>query len=321
MTTAYTSLLGFALPVSGELSGTWGDTVNNSITQLEEDAIAGVATASVASANWTLSTTASGATNEARKAILIPTGSPGVSRNILAPNTSKAYIVVNQSNAAVVLKGSTGPTTGVTIATGTTALCAWNGSDFVIVSQNLGNASGVLPVANGGTNASTASITSFNNITGYTAAGATGTTSTNLVFSTSPTLVTPLLGTPTSGNLSNCTQDGTTSVGFLSIPQNSQSAAYTTVLADSGKCIFHPASDANARTFTIAANSSVAYPIGTVIQFINMSASAVTIACNTDTLTWAQGGGSGSRTLAQYGVANVVKVGTTQWLLTGTNVT
>jgi hypothetical protein len=65
--------------------------------------------------------------------------------------------------------------------------------------------SGILPVANGGTNASTASITAFNNITGYTAAGATGTTSTNLVFSTSPTLVTPLLGTPTSGVLTNCT--------------------------------------------------------------------------------------------------------------------
>jgi hypothetical protein len=51
--------------------------------------------------------------------------------------------------------------------------------------------SGVLPVANGGTNASSASITAFNNITGYTASGATGTTSTNLVFSTSPTITTP----------------------------------------------------------------------------------------------------------------------------------
>jgi hypothetical protein len=50
-----------------------------------------------------------------------------------------------------------------------------------------------LPVANGGTNASTASITSFNNITGYSAAGATGTTSTNLVFSTSPSITTPTL--------------------------------------------------------------------------------------------------------------------------------
>jgi len=64
---------------------------------------------------------------------------------------------------------------------------------------------GVLPVANGGTNASSASITAFNNITGYTASGATGTTSTNIVFSTSPTLVTPILGTPTSGALTNCT--------------------------------------------------------------------------------------------------------------------
>ena len=44
-----------------------------------------------------------------------------------------------------------------------------------------------LPIANGGTNATTASITSFNNITGYSASGATGTTSTNLVFSASPT--------------------------------------------------------------------------------------------------------------------------------------
>lgn len=54
--------------------------------------------------------------------------------------------------------------------------------------------SGILPVANGGTNASSASITAFNNITGYSASGATGTTTTNLVFSTSPTLVTPTLG-------------------------------------------------------------------------------------------------------------------------------
>ena len=65
--------------------------------------------------------------------------------------------------------------------------------------------SGTLPVANGGTNASVAGIAAFNNITGYTAAGATGTTSTNLVFSTSPTLVTPVLGTPSSGTLTSCT--------------------------------------------------------------------------------------------------------------------
>lgn len=59
---------------------------------------------------------------------------------------------------------------------------------------NLANGvTGTLPVANGGTGASVASITAFNNITGYTASGATGTTSTNLVFSTSPSITTPTL--------------------------------------------------------------------------------------------------------------------------------
>ena len=133
MATAYTSLLGFALPVTGELDGTWGTTVNNSITELVEDSIAATATASVASGDWTLSTTGSGAANEARCAILIPTGSPGVSRNIIAPAQSKAYVVINQSNAAVVVKGSA--TTGTTIAAGDRAVVAWNGSDFVTIAS------------------------------------------------------------------------------------------------------------------------------------------------------------------------------------------
>lgn len=129
MATSYTSLLGFALPVTGELDGTWGDVVNNSITQLVEDSVAGVATTSVAAGDWTLTTTGSGASNQARCAILIPTGSPGVSRNIIAPSKSKAYIVINQSDAPVVVKGSA--TTGTTIPTGGKSVVAWNGSDFI----------------------------------------------------------------------------------------------------------------------------------------------------------------------------------------------
>lgn len=133
MTTAYTTLLGFALPVEGELDGAWGNVVNNSITELVEDAIAATATASVTSGDWTLTTTGSGATNQARCAILVPTGSPGVTRNIIAPSSSKAYIVDNQSNASVVVKGSA--TTGVTLSTGVRALVAWTGTDFVLVAS------------------------------------------------------------------------------------------------------------------------------------------------------------------------------------------
>ena len=141
------------------------------------------------------------------------------------------------------------------------------------------------------------------------------------VLSNSPTLVTPALGTPASGNLSNCTADGTNSVGYLNIPQNSQSAAYTLVLADSGKHILHPSTDANARTFTIPANSSVAYPIGTAITFVNMTSQVVTIAITSDTLTLSPAGTSGSRSLAQYGSATAMKIGSTQWLISGSGLT
>jgi hypothetical protein len=157
------------------------------------------------------------------------------------------------------------------------------------------------------------------------ASGGTGvTTSTgsgNVVLSTSPTLVTPVLGTPTSGTLSSCTVDGTDAVGFRNIPVNSQSAAYTAVLADSGKCILHPSTDANARTFTIPANASVAYPIGTAITFINMTAAVVSIAITTDTMYLSSAGTTGTRSLAQYGSATAIKMTSTTWLISGSGLT
>ncbi len=135
------------------------------------------------------------------------------------------------------------------------------------------------------------------------------------------TFTAPVLGTPTSGNLSGCTADGTDAVGFRNIPQNSKSAAYTTVLADAGKHIFHPSSDANARTFTIDSNANVAYPIGTAITFINMTSQVVTIAITSDTMNLAGTGTTGSRSLAQYGVATAIKIDTTLWIISGTGLT
>jgi hypothetical protein len=110
-------------------------------------------------------------------------------------------------------------------------------------------------------------------------------------------------------------------VGYRNIPQNSQSANYTLVLGDSGDHIFHPSADNNARTFTIPANSSVAFPIGTAVTFINMAAANVTIAITTDTLTLSPAGTSGSRTLAQYGSATAIKITSTQWLISGSGLT
>ena len=141
------------------------------------------------------------------------------------------------------------------------------------------------------------------------------------VLATSPTLVTPVLGTPSSGTLSSCTVDGTNAVGFRNIPQNSQSADYTLVLDDAGKHIFHPSTDANARTFTIPDNGSVAYPIGTAITFINMTSAAVTIAITTDTMYLSSAGTTGSRSLAQYGSATAIKMTSTTWLISGSGLT
>jgi hypothetical protein len=139
---------------------------------------------------------------------------------------------------------------------------------------------------------------------------------------TSPVLTTPALGTPASGNLSNCTADGTDAVGYLTIPQNSQSAAYTLVLADSGKQIFHPSADTTARTFTIPANGTVAFPVGTAVTFINQDgAGVVTIAITTDTMRLAGAGTTGSRTLAANGIATCVKVTSTEWIISGTGLT
>jgi hypothetical protein len=109
---------------------------------------------------------------------------------------------------------------------------------------------------------------------------------------------------------------------FSNIPQNSQSTAYTLVATDAQKHILHPSADTTARTFTIPANASVAYPIGTALTFINQNgAGVVTISINSDTLRLAGAGTTGSRTLAANGLATAIKVTSTEWIISGTGLT
>jgi len=214
------------------------------------------------------------------------TGGGSITTGELAVNITDGILFVgtgtNTYNTLVASKGTTSITTLGTVTTGT-----WNAS---VITGTYGGT---------GVNNGSSTITIGGNVTFSGAYTFSGTLSANTAITF-----------PTSGTL-----------GYQNIPQNSQSAAYTTVAADAGYTIFHPASDANARTFTIASNASVPYALGTVIQFINMSSSNVTIAISSDTLTWSTGGATGSRTLAQYGVANAIKIATTQWLITGSNLT
>lgn len=108
----------------------------------------------------------------------------------------------------------------------------------------------------------------------------------------------------------------------LSVPQNSQSTAYTLVLSDAGKHILHPSADTTARIFTIPANSAVAFPVGTVVTFVNQNAAGViTIAITTDTMRLAGAGTTGSRTLAANGIATALKITSTEWIVNGTGLT
>jgi hypothetical protein len=118
-------------------------------------------------------------------------------------------------------------------------------------------------------------------------------------------------------------QDGTGAWSIPSqIPQNSKSAAYTTILSDAGKHIYHPSADTTARTFTIDSNANVAYPVGTVLTFVNdNSAGVVTIAITSDTLRWAGSTSTGSRSLAANGMASALKITSTSWMISGTGLT
>jgi hypothetical protein len=109
--------------------------------------------------------------------------------------------------------------------------------------------------------------------------------------------------------------------GYLELPVNGQGTPYTAVLADSGKQLYYSA--AGAATFTIPANGSVAYPVGTTLTFVNDASGAtnMTIAITTDTLVLSPGGTTGSRTLAQFGRATACKVSATRWFISGTGLT
>ena len=136
MTTSYTSLLGLALPVTGELSGTWGDTVNNYITQYLDSSIAGALTVN-ADTTLTKTTNAALGSTSSQYAILIASGH-STNITVTAPAASKAYLVINTSGTYTVKIRGAGPTTGITLAAGENALVGWNGSDFVKVASSVG---------------------------------------------------------------------------------------------------------------------------------------------------------------------------------------
>jgi hypothetical protein len=205
--------------------------------------------------------------------------------------------------------------TPITAAQGGTGLTSVTANAVVI-----GNGTGSLVTISPGTSGNV--LTSNGTVWSSQApAAATGNVT---IGNTTITLggTTSSLGNVTLNNCTtgNATSDSANVAGFIGLPQNSQNGAYNVVIGDAGKHIFHPVGQA-AATYTIPANSNVAFTVGTAITFINMSANAVTIAVTSDVMYLGSSGTTGNRTLAQYGVATAVKITSTNWIISGTALT
>jgi hypothetical protein len=276
-------------------------------------------------------------TNASGSITIAATGSGGTVTSVAAtvpsflsvtgsPITTSGTLAISYSGTALpIANGGTNSTAtptagGVTYGTGTAQAYSAAGTTGQVLTSNGASAPSWTTVAGLGTVTSVAAtVPAFLSISGSPI-----TTSGTLAISYSGTALPVANGGTgtTTGSLANCTVDGTNAVGYLNVPQNSQATSYTLVLSDAGKHIYNP--NGTGVTYTIPAATSVAYPIGTVISFINLG-SSLTIAINTDTMYLAGTGTSGSRTLAQYGIATATKLfGTSSggvWIISGSNLT
>lgn len=201
MPATYTTSLRLVKPAVGDTG--WGTTVNSGLTDLVDSSVAGSASITMTAADYTLSNN-NGAADEARAMFLVLGGTPGGSYNVICPAASKLYFVANNTGFAQTVKTASG--TGISVPNNARLTVRCDGTDVVVAQNYFGSLTlgAALPVASGGTG-----ITSFG--TGVsTALGQNVTGSGGIVLASSPTitsasLVTPALGTPASGTMTNVT--------------------------------------------------------------------------------------------------------------------
>ena len=323
MATSYSTNLALALPVTGELSGTWGTVVNSNITNMLDEALGYQAYTATGGADTI--TIPDGTTGVARSIYIQLNGTGGGSVAVPTAKT-KMYFVFNNTASAITFK-VTGQT-GVSIPAAAKIALVSNGTD-IITAENYFAAltlGAALPAASGGTgvaNNAAMTVTGSGNFA-YTR---TLTAATNVTFPTTgtlgtlagteslsnKTLVAPALGTPASGTLSSCTVDGTNKVGYLNIPQtgSAKTTSYTLAIGDVGEFVVLGTSG------TIVIPASV-FAVGDVISIVNNTTAGIS---NTSSAITAYLGGTNtvvtSFTLASRGVCTVLFVTASVVFITG----
>jgi hypothetical protein len=143
MPSTYSPSLKIELIGNGEQSGTWGQTTNNNMGTLIEQAIAGVQPITLFGGDYTL-TNFNGLPDESRNAVLTFSGSLASAANVIAPSVQKTYIITNNSGANVTIKTATG--NGVTVPNGLNSLVYCDGTNF-FTAVNVNNVIGDLSVS------------------------------------------------------------------------------------------------------------------------------------------------------------------------------
>jgi hypothetical protein len=130
------------------------------------------------------------------------------------------------------------------------------------------------------------------------------------------TLTTPTIGSFVNANHahSSASTGGTLTGSSVYYGFNtSTGTAYTLVLADAGKVL--PISNASANTITVPPNSSVAFPTGSLISFIQTGSGQTTLTAGSGVTINSES--SKLKIKAQYGLAGIIKVDTDTWVAFG----
>ena len=253
-------------------------------------------------------------------------GAFGASALILSINSAVQFTAsVNHGTAGSVIFTAGGTTDdtanlgGITLKGATDKTLTWVKTTGRWTSNVAFEAASIQNTPIGSTTASTGAFTTVN---GVTITAATGTTTLTLPSNSSLILTgANSLTLATSAATIATMPAGTFNVGYLEVPQNAQAASYSLALTDSGKHVYRSSATAG-HVYTIPANSSVPFPIGTAITIVNdVTSSAMSITITTDSLFWAGTGLTDStRTLAAAGLATLLKVTSTKWVISGSGI-